>query len=319
MVRIYRIIFVLSALVLGAIVFWFTQRQSAEKPSSAIGAGLIRSLSQVQGGAEVQATFQSLALQKADALPAVKERLLHGEMWEKFKLTKFLRYCPWPETRDDLVALASDNKQHWLPRQGALYALGALGDRTAGSSVAAILLESDCPAGVRLAAISALARIPYPEAADAIRLFTQDADIHLRLCAAWALAKFGEPVDQEFLLAALGNENYVVRQEACGALGAAGMTEPLKGVAQHDPHQAVRLAASQALLQNAWRGQSVDGKMTVLRDALPGADRFMATWILRTMLGQGGAEGRAFLETLAADEGYLGERSRYYLVMAGSR
>jgi hypothetical protein len=282
-------------------------------------ADLLRALVETRGGPEVQLVFQALALRKPEALPRVRERLRTGELFEKFMLTKFLRYSPWLETMTELVALARDTTQSWLPRQGALYALAALGDKQAGPEVAEILREPHCPAGVRLAAISALVRLQYSEAAGSIREFTQHEDIHLRLCAAWALAKFGEPVDREFLLSALANENYIVRQEACGALGAAGMTGQLAWVAGHDPHEGVRAAAAQAVLEHGIRGQSADATLAILRDALPQADRLTTTWILRTMLAQGGDAGHAFVQELAAHGDRLGERSRAYLILADGR
>jgi HEAT repeat protein len=280
---------------------------------------LLAALTEARGGTEAQMLFQALALRKTDALPAVKERLRTGEMFEKFILTKFLRYCPWPETLPELVALARDKTQYWMPRQGALYALGALGDKTAGPAVAEILREPDCPTGVQLAAISALARLHCRDEINAIRPFTQNADIHLRLYAARALAEFSEPVDEAFLLASLEDKDYVVRQEACGALGAAGITGKLAWLAGNDPHEAVRAAAAQAVLEHGLRGQPADTKMAILRDALPQADRLTTTWILRTMLAQGGAPGRALVEELAQHDDRLGERSRAYLTLVAGK
>ncbi len=280
---------------------------------------LVRALTQVRGGAEAQLAFQSLALRKAEALPVVRAHLRHGEMFEKFILTKFLRYCPWPETRPELVALARDTSQSWMPRQGALYALAALGDQTAGPAIALILHEPNCPTGVRLAAIAALARINYRKAADDIRPYTQVDDIHLRLFAMRALAEFGESVDNAFLTTALRSPDYIVRQEACGALGAVGLTGPLPAIADRDPHEAVRDAAAQALLAAGLRGQLPTVKVASLRDALPRADRHTATWIVRTMLEQGGSDGRAFVEELATHADYLGERSRVYLIWETAR
>ena len=280
---------------------------------------LLRALAETGGGDEAQSIFQAMALRKAALLPAVKERLRTGTKYEKYMLTKFLRYCPWPETLPELMALASGATQHWLPRQGALHALGALGDKSAGPAVAEILRQPKCSTGVQLAVIAALARMQYREAADVIRPFTQSADIHQRLYAARALAEFGEPVDEAFLLASLENKDYVVRQEACGALGAAGVTGKLGLVAVNDSHEAVRAAAAQAVLEHGMRGQPVAAKVEILRDALPDADRLTTTWIVRSMLAQGGDAGRAFVEELATHDDRLGERSRAYLILAAGR
>jgi hypothetical protein len=281
---------------------------------------LVSALAGARGGPEVQAMFQSLALRKAEALPVVKERLRTGAMFEKFKLTKFLQYCPWPETLPELVALARDKTQYWLPRQGALYALGALGDKAAGPAVAEILHELDCPQGVQLVAIAALARMNYRQAADAIRAFTQNDDIHVRLFAAHALAEWGEPVDHALLTTALQGDDYIARQEACEVL--AVTTDPpelLKRLSRDDPHEAVRDAANRALLVRQLRGETAEAKVAMLRDALPAAEPRTATWIVRTMLEEGGATGRAAVEELATHDDRLGERSRAYLLMAASR
>ena len=281
---------------------------------------LVSALAGAGGGPEVQAMFQSLALRKAEALPVVKERLRTGAMFEKFMLTKFLQSCPWPETLPELLALARDKTQYWLPRQGALYALAALGDKAAGPGVAEILREPDCPQGVQLVAIAALARMDYREAADAIRPFTQNDDIHLRLFAVRALAEWGEPVDHALLTTALQGDDYIARQEACEVLAVTtDSPELLKRLSRDDPHEAVRDAANRALLVRQLRGQTAEGKVVILRAALPAAEPRTATWIVRTMLEQGGAQGRAAVEELATRDDRLGERSRAYLTMASNR
>jgi HEAT repeat protein len=281
---------------------------------------LVSALAQVRGGPEVQVMFQSLALRKAEALSTVKERLRTGTGYERFVLTKFLQSCPWPEALPELVALAGDATRHWLPRQGALYALAALGDRAAGPAVAAILHEPDCPPGVQLVAIAALARMDYREAAETIRGYTQKDDVHLRLFATRALAEWGEPVDQALLTAALQSNDYIARQEACEVLAVTpDSAERLKRIARDDPHEAVRDAANRALLVRQLRGQTADAKAAALRAALPGTEPLTAAWIVRTMLAQGGPAGRAAVEELATHNDRLGERSRAYLILASGK
>jgi hypothetical protein len=282
---------------------------------------LLRALASVRGGPEAPLFFQALALRKAELLSPVRERLRSGEMFERFMLTKFLRYCPWPETMPELVALARDRTQYWMPRQGALYALGALGDPAAGTEVEGILRATDEPAGVRLAAIAALARMGCRDAADAIRPYLQHDDPHFRLFAARALAMLGEPADPRYPIEALQHEDYIVRQEACGALGAMSgpdVVPKLEWAAVRDPHEAVRDAASQALLEHKMRGRTTAAKAGILRDALNGAELHTATWILRCLLEEGGAEGRALVEERSKSDDRLGERARSYLLMAAS-
>ncbi len=281
---------------------------------------LLTALTETRGGPEAQVMLQALALRKAEALPSVKERLRTGPMFEKFMVTKFLRYCPWPETMPELVALARDKTQHWLPRQGALYALGALGDKAAGRDVAEVLREPDCPHGVQLVAIAALARMNYREGKDVVRAFAQHKDIHARLFVARALAEFGEAVDQGFVTASLQSKDYIVRQEACELLAfAPDATAPLEQMSRTDPHEAVRDTAGRALLERKLRGQQATAKTAILREALPQAQPRTVAWIIRTMLEQGGKEGRALVEELAERNDHVGERSRVGLVLAGGR
>lgn len=282
---------------------------------------VIRALKETSGGPDIQLLFQVLALRKQEALPLVKEGLQSGEMWEKHMLTKFLRICPWPETEPELLALAGAKGEEWLPRQGALYALGALGDVSVGPQVAAILREEGCPQGVELVAIGTLARIGYRDGAEAIRPFLEDPDMHLRLFASRALAELGQPVNREFLFSALQNGDYLIRQEACEALGAAGgadITEKLQMMATNDVHEAVRDAASQSLLQSQIRDLAPAEKLAMLRGSLEGAERHNASWILQTILAQCGAEGRAFVGTLAAQDSHVGERSLAFLLLSSN-
>jgi hypothetical protein len=282
-------------------------------------AEVLRALNETPGGPDIQLIFQVLALRKAEALPLVKDRLRTGEMFEKHALTKFLRNCPWPETKPELLALAGAKAEHWLPRQGALYALGALGDASAGPDVSALLREPDCPPGVQLVAIATLARIGYRDAASAVASFAKSDDIHVRLFATRALAEFGEPVDQEFMLAALRSEDYLVRQEACEAFGAAGradVTDRLHQVATNDANEAVRDSAAQALLRRELHALTPAAKLNVLQRALDGATWRNSLWIVQTLVSQCGPEGRTFVTQLAHRDNPLGERSRAYLVLA---
>jgi hypothetical protein len=283
---------------------------------------VLQALAEVPGGPDLQMILQVLALRKPEALPLVRDRLKTGEMWEKHMLTKFLRLCPWPETMPELLALAQNRSEQWLARQGSLYSLGALGDASAGPQITAILREPDCPAGVQLAAISALARIGCTKAASAIRPFTEHEDKHVRLFANRALAELGQPVDQPFLLSALESADYLLRQEACEALGPvpdSEVSQKLERLAATDPHEGVRDAANRALLQRGIAGRTQSGKLDFLAAALDQAERHTATWIIQTMLKECGAGGRDFVQRLCGRDDYVGERSRALLTLNGSR
>lgn len=283
---------------------------------------LLRGLVETPGGPDMQLIYQALAMRKQEALPLVEERLRTGEMWEKHMLTKFLRICPWPETKDELLSLARSVTEHWLPRQGALYALGSLGDASIGPDVVVILNTPATSINLQMAAISSLSRIGFKAGAAAITPFTQAENIHLRLFAMRALAELGETVDKGFLLSSLGSQDYVVRQEASETLwkiDGRDITDTLRAVAKSDFNEAVRDAASQSLLRREMAGRDPARKVQILQKSLDTAERLTALWILRTVLDEAGAEGRTFVETIASRDDFLGERSRAYLVLADSK
>ena len=285
-------------------------------------ADLLRALVETPGGPDIQLIFQILALRKQEALPIVKERLRTGEMWEKHMLTKFLRACPWSETKDELLALTRAETEHWLPRQDALYALGSLGDPSVGPDGVAMLKDPNVEANLRMAAISMLARVGFKDGVAAITPFAQDENIHVRLFATRALAELGAAIDKDFLISALKSEDYVVRQEASETLWKTegqDVTDALHAVVKSDFNEAVRDAASQALLRREIAGRNPSEKVQILRKSLDSAERLTALWILRTVLEEAANEGRSFIETIAERNDSLGERSRAYLILADSK
>jgi hypothetical protein len=282
---------------------------------------VLNALNTIPGGPELQMIFQVISVRKDEALPFVKARLQSGQGYEKHTITKLLRVCPWPETKPELLALARDKAESWLARQGALYALGALGDVSTGPEVAALLDDVNCPKGVQLVAIATLARTGYRDGASVIRSFTEDQDIHVRLFAARALAELGEPVNREPLVSSLQNTDYLVRQEACEALALLDGTEvsqKLQDLSRNDPHEAVRDAASQALLKKEIRDLSPVEKLAVLKRSLDHSDRHNCLWIVQTILAQCGLDGRILVENLAAKDNYVGERSAAFLLFSSS-
>jgi len=279
---------------------------------------VIRALIEVPGGSETQLIVQALALRKAEALPKVRAGLRTGEFWQKVMLTKFLVHCAWPETLPELLALARAEMEPLLARQGAISALGALGDAATGPALTAVLREPENPVGLQLAAIAALARTGYRDGTSVLRPFAQDADPHLRLFAIRALAELGEPVAPESIQSALHSDDYVVRLEACealSALGGADLLETLQTAARSDVHEAVRDAATQALLTREIRGQTQAEKVSILQRAMADGRRLTSLWILRTLLREGGQEGRVLVETLGAEDTWLGERCRVHLIL----
>lgn len=283
---------------------------------------LLKALANTPGGPSLQLIYQALALRKQEALPYVRERLRTGEPWEKHMLTKFLLLCPWPETKPELLALAASSTDNWVARQGALFALGAQSEQAAGPVARDLLLSPTTNVNLQLAAISTLARTGYTEGIAAIAEFQNNANIHVRLFAMQAMALLEQPVDKAYLLSALSNPDYVVRQEATEVLWhleGVEVADALAVAARDDVNEAVRSAATQALLQRQLVGRTAAEKTEILRAALEGSDRFTALWIFRTALSDGGAAGRALVESNSTRKDAYGERAQAYLIYADSR
>jgi len=284
---------------------------------------LLQALVNTPGGPDVQIIFQALALRKQEALPIIKTHLRDGEVWEKHLLTKFLRLCPWPETKEELLSLTRAENGHWLPRQGAVYALGSLGDVTVGPDVLEVLNSPKTPLNLQMAAISSLARIGFAAAVPTITAFTKADNLHIRLFATRALTELGQPIDETFLFSSIKSDDYVIRQEASEALWkiqGQSAADALWRLAAQDSNEAVRDGASQALLRRELQDHhDQSSKVDVLRKSLDRTERLTATWILRTALDQFGNEGHTFVEGVASRDDFLGERARAYLIFADSR
>ena len=178
------------------------------------------------------------------------------------------------------------------------------------------------PHPVRKRHLAALGRLECTQAADAIRAFTQSENIQVRIFANRALTELGETADVEFLLSALDHPDYLVRDEACGALGAVegnGIAGRLQALAADDPNEAVRLSAEESLLQRELQGQPPARKLEILSAALAGADTRLKVWILQAMLDDCGPEGHAAVEELARREDEIGERAGAFLIWSDAR
>jgi hypothetical protein len=279
---------------------------------------IINSLVNASDGHETQYGYKILATRKSEALPAVIHMLQTGNIWEKQSIAKFIQYSRWPELSDDLISIASDPKEHFLSRQGALYALGEIGNtNTIGPVILPVLSEPGCPGGVQQVAISVLTRIGYKRAVPDIRRFAGHENPNIRLFAYRALAGFGEPVDTKFLLSSLKSQDYVVRQDACGALtevSGDGITKALSSVAENDSNESVRSIAKIGLLTRQIRNRPATEKLDTLLIALESAERRTIPWIIKTILKEGGPKGREHILKLAGKDDKTGERSRLFLI-----
>ena len=182
---------------------------------------LVETLASMTSGRKLQQVMQQIVLRKVEALPLVLEKLHDGTWFEKHMMTKLLRCGPWPEAHLELLHAACSEEEHWLVREGALYALAELANKADGTVLYGILTDPDTPLSVRRVAVATLARIGYTEAAKEFWSLTNDADMRMRVFANRALVELGMKGDIAFLLSALNDDNAIVREEACGALALA--------------------------------------------------------------------------------------------------
>jgi len=141
--------------------------------------------------------------------------------------------------------LASEDKG---VREAAVTALGRIGRRDKVQAILPLLRDSE--PRVRLAAARALERLPAAAARAALksRMQGEAEEEGVRLAAAVALGKLGDPAAFEFLIAALASEDSALRVTAAAALAemgerAAGL---LRQALQHE-NALVRWGAAQAL------------------------------------------------------------------------
>lgn len=279
---------------------------------------VLREFRNIPGGPEIQEILRALAARKQEALPLVKEGLQTGDWYEKHLLTKLLRYSPWPETFIDLLDLAQSKEDHWLAREGALYALGALANQDAGPAVVSLLYDPESPPSVQLVSLATLGRIGYVEAIPDIQQFLDHEDLQIRFFANYALAELNAPVDADFLLSLLEHDDRVVRQEATGALWFVegdDITDILQELKENDPYAAIRASAGQALIRREIQELDQREKLHVLSKHLAEADQASTiTFILQTILKECGPEGQAYVESLTVREDFIGDRAGTFLL-----
>ena len=236
----------------------FAFADGADWESQPIGE-LVDALSAMTGGQDQQLALQKVIVRKKEALPVVTGKLQSGAWFEKHMMTKLLRCSPWLETRVELECLAASETDHWLAREGAVYALAELGDASAGPAILAVLNGPETPLSVQRVAVAALARIGYTAALADLSLLTQHEDVRMRLFANRALAELGGTADKAFLLSCLGDGDFTVREDACGALAMVAGEDVAMALADRaagDVNSAVRDAAAQALRDAAGAGIS---------------------------------------------------------------
>ena len=274
------------------------------------------------GGREIQEIMTAIVVRKEEALPIIQEQFRTGSMWEKTAATKLLSASPWPETYEELLRVAQSKDERAMVRQGALFALGALGKTEAGESIVEILREPGISPAIQLPAISALGRIGYTHAVDILRGYTTNRNEQVCIFAWRALSELGHTADREYLLSLLDDPDYAVREDACGALARVDGDEVeklLRRMAEQDENQAVRQGAHQALIRRGMPGRTDSENAEWLQEELARAEWHTQPWIVRTLLDECGAEGRVAVEAMAGKEDRLGMQAGTYLIWNAAR
>ena len=270
-------------------------------------------------GYSLERAYLALALRKEEALPVVLETLRAGPPQEQRAMTKVLRYLGWSEAVPALIEVATSDTGHPLARTGSLYALGAIGDQAAGPALVRALQNAQRSLTEKGVTIAALARLGFRDAIPHIRPLTTHANIHLRLFALRAMAELGEDCDTKILVQALNHNDYLVRQEACAALGAVGRQATiakLNEVADTDHHSSVRREAQIAILRITISKQPLAQRVNLLEQALVHKDGRIASWAISTLATRCGDQGRAVLREQAKQNSRIGHKSSVSLLMS---
>jgi hypothetical protein len=279
---------------------------------------VLQAFRNIPGGPEIQEILRVLAVRKKEALPLIKERLRNGDWFEQHLLTKFLRYSPWPETIEELIELAQSTEAHWLAREGALYALGALANSDAGPAVVSLLNDPNSPPSVRLVSLATLGRIGYANAVLDIKSFLEHEELQFRIFANYALSELNAEYDIDFIIKALNHENRFVREEACNIIWREPnkyIEDKLYELKEKDAYAAVRASAERALVRREIQDLDDLEKLNILLLKLnEDTDKFTKVYILETILKECGSEGRHTLKILSTRDDYIGDRSKTLLL-----
>lgn len=268
-------------------------------------------------GPVLEKTYLALALRKEEALPAVTEKLRTGLPHEKRAMAKVLRHLGWPEAVPALIEIVTSDTEHSLARIGSLYALGAIGEQSAGRALIEVLENPKRSLTEKGIAIATLARLGFHDGVPTISRFTTHRNTLVRVFAVRALAELGKKPKAETLFGALESDDYVVRQEACGALGSVGGANAiaaLGNVARLDPHSSVRREARVALFRIELQTLPPAERASVLKGLLEDEDTQVNSWALSILATSCGEEGHRVLRRRAGDDSPIGQRSVFYLL-----
>lgn len=262
--------------------------------------------------------YLAAALRKEEALGEITRRLRDAPPAAKRKLTKLIRYTGFAETAPTLVEILTSDDEHQLSRIGSLYALGAIGNKSVGPTIAKLLdSKSRGPTEKRIM-IAVLARLNYRKAIPQIREYVDHNNPLVRIFAVRALADLEEKPPTEFLFESLNSKDFVIRQAACGALGSCGGPEAmmrLGELAQTDRIESVRGEARAGLLRLEAAGMNEVDRIEFLSSLIGRPEKKVRAWAVHSLAVECGESGRERLLRAVRVEQRERTRIAFYLLI----
>lgn len=295
------------------------KRDISEGPDGSKPMGkLIREYMKAEG-ASLEDKFLALTLRKKEALAYLLSELDTGTAYEKRKITKFLRVVRWNEAVPKLLAIAASDQEHELSRISALYALGSIGNKSVAHALVLLLERETRGPTEKRVIIATLARLKYYAAIPSIESFASHENPLVCIFALRALAELGKSSDPGKLLTFLESDDYVIRQEACGALGFIGGTDimtKLRDIAENDWHEAVRNAAHTALYEIEASGLKPTQRCTFYEQTSLIPEKNISNWAIQKLVYDCGINGVASLHNLAGNNTPRGRTCAVYLILS---
>jgi HEAT repeat protein len=262
-------------------------------------------------GSRLEELYPVLAVRKQEAVPTVLEKLKTGTVAEKRKMTKLLRQTRWPEAVPKLLEMATSDKEHEISRIGALYSLGAIGNRAIAARIAEQLDKAGRSTTENRVIISTLARLKYKPAIQKIEKYVDANDPLLRIFAARAIAELDDRTHTDMIAVLdplLGSDDYLVRREACSALGSCNTAADrslLGAIASSDPDSSVREEAGLAILRIDIRNASNAERIGLLEQATKGKNEHIRLWVISELVSEEGPEGKRIIEKILQDSSHV--------------
>jgi len=269
-------------------------------------------------GDQLEELYSVLAVRKNEAVPEVIRKLDTGTVPEKRKMTKLLRQTRWPEAVPKLLAIAASDKENEISRIGALYSLGAIGNRSIAARIAEQLDKSDRSITEKRVIISTLARLKYAQAIPRIEKYIDANDTLLRIYAIRALADLGQKTDIQFLKESLNNEDFFIRESACGALGSCEGDEAVKAlneIIKSDSIQSVREEAQLSLMRIELSKMNEPKHSEFLGKLTERPEKKVRAWAIDSLAFECGEKGRVVLREKADTNPRDRNKMTFYLLI----